>query len=81
VLYRYDCRGNVVIVDAKAHGLGYLYPPKDPTESDSDSDWLEEAWHRILEGEVAMPRPVPSWLSVPAMMRMTVSTPRPFWEY
>jgi len=25
-LYRYDAQGNIVIVDAKAHGLGYLYP-------------------------------------------------------
>jgi len=68
--------GNIVIVDAKAHGLGYLYPPKDRPEDDSDdNDWILEAWHWVLEGEVARPRPAPEWFSIPAMMRMTVSTP------
>ena len=32
VLYRYDAHGNIVIVDAKAHGLGYLYPPKNANQ-------------------------------------------------
>jgi hypothetical protein len=75
VLYRYDKRGNIVIVDAKAHGLGYLYPPKDAAEDDPESDWVREAWHWVLEGEVATPRPTPEWFRYPAMMRMTVSTP------
>jgi hypothetical protein len=75
VLYRYDSRGNIVIVNAKAHGLGYLYPPKDAIKDDPLSDWVEQAWHAILQGEVARPRPTPEWFSLPAMMRMTVSTP------
>jgi hypothetical protein len=75
VLYRYDAGRNIVIVDAKAHGLGYLYPPKDAVKDDPDSDWLFEAWHWVLEGEVATPRSTPAWFSTPAMMRMTVSTP------
>jgi len=75
VLYRYDAKGNIIIVDAKAHGLGYLYPPKDTVKDDPQSDWIFEAWHWVLEGEVASPRPAPEWFSVPAMMRMTVSTP------
>jgi hypothetical protein len=64
----------VLIVDAKAHGLGYLYPPKDSGKDDPD-DWLFEAWHWVLEGEVARPRPPLEWFDYPAMMRMTVSTP------
>ena len=75
VLYRYDAQGNIVIVDAKAHGLGYLYPPKEAIQDDPASDWIFEAWHWVLEGEVATPRPNPDWFSIPAMMRMTVSTP------
>jgi hypothetical protein len=75
VLYRYDAEGNIIIVDAKAHGLGYLYPPKDSVKGDPQSDWIFEAWHWVLEGEVASPRPVPQWSSIPAIMRMTVSTP------
>lgn len=74
-LYRHDRDGDIVIVDAKAHGLGYLYPPKEFNEKDPCSDWLLEAWHWVLEGEVANPRPVPEWFRIPAMMRMTVSTP------
>lgn len=75
VLYRYDAKGNIIIVDAKAHGLGYLYPPTDTSKDDPQSDWVFEAWHWVLEGEVARPRTTPEWFSVPAMMRMTVSTP------
>jgi len=75
VLYRYDAQGNIALVDAKAHGLGYLYPPKEAIQDDPKSDWVFEAWHWVLEGEVATPRPNPKWFSIPAMMRMTVSTP------
>jgi hypothetical protein len=75
VLYRYDAKGNIVIVDAKAHGLGYLYPPKENPINNPEDDWLMEAWHWVLEGEVARPRSSPEWFSIPAMMRMTVSTP------
>ena len=75
VLYRYDREENIVIVDAKAHGLGYLYPPQNPVEGDAQSDWILQAWHWVLEGEVATPRPAPEWLKRPAMMRTTVSTP------
>jgi hypothetical protein len=39
------------------------------------SDWTLQAWHWVLEGEVATPRPAPEWFKIPAMMRMTVSTP------
>src|SRR6266851_9236716 len=75
VLYRYDAQGNVVIVDAKAHGLGYLFPPKDTVRDDPEKDWWFEAWHWVLEGEVARPCPTPEWFKFPAMMQMTVSTP------
>jgi hypothetical protein len=64
-----------VIVDAEAHGLGYLYSPKDTPIEDLESDWLFEAWHWVLKAAVAVPRPRPEWFDFPAMMRMTVSTP------
>ena len=75
-LYRYNSKGNIVIVDAKANGLGYLYPPKGAVEDDPSTDWIFEAWHWILEAAgIAVPQPSPEWLSIPAMMQMTVSTP------
>ncbi len=76
MLYRHDQQGNIIIVDAKAHGLGYLYPPKDPIEDDPSSDWIFEVWRWILQSEgVAVPKPTPEFFSLPAMMRVSVSTP------
>ena len=76
VLWRYDHHGNIVIVDAKAHGLGYLYPATDGKPDDTDSDWIFTAWHHVLETfGLAIPRGRPKWFDIPAMMRMTVSTP------
>jgi hypothetical protein len=76
VLWRYDPHGNIVIVDAKAHGLGYLYPPTDGKPNDPESDWIFQAWHDVLETcGLAIPRERPKWFEIPAMMRMTVSTP------
>jgi hypothetical protein len=51
VLYRYDKKGNILIVDAKLHGLGYLYPPQDFVDGEPESDWILQAWHWVLEGE------------------------------
>ncbi len=75
VMYRYDAQGNIVIVDAKAHGLGYLYPPRESVKDDPEDDWIKEAWHGILEGEVATPRPTPDCHNLAAMMRIAVTTP------
>jgi hypothetical protein len=71
VLYRHNRHGNIVIVDAKAHGLGYLYPPQDAVEGDPESDWILQGWHWALEGEVATPCAAPEWFKFPAMMRTT----------
>jgi hypothetical protein len=75
VMYRHDAQGNLVIVDAKAHGLGYLYSPRESDKDDPGDDWIKEAWHGILEGEVATPRPTPDCYKIPAMMRIAVTTP------
>jgi len=37
----YTSGNDLVIVDPKAHGLGYLYPPKDNKEG---PDWTHDAW-------------------------------------
>jgi hypothetical protein len=75
-MYRYDERGNIVIVDAKAHGLGYLYPPRESGKDDPANDWIYEAWHGILESAgLATPRPAPDYHRIPAMMRIAITTP------
>jgi hypothetical protein len=74
LMYHYDAQGNIVIVDAKAHGLGYLYSPRNTVENDPASDWIHEAWHRVLEDEVTRPRPTLDWFDFPAMMRIAVTT-------
>jgi hypothetical protein len=66
-------RNNLSIVDPKAHGLGYLFPPKN--FSDEEPDWTFEAWDWLLRETLGLPRREPSWFDLPAMMRIVLSTP------
>jgi hypothetical protein len=61
------------IVDPKAHGLGYLFPPK--SASEDEPDWTFEAWDWLLREALGLPRREPSWFDLPAMMRIVLSTP------
>ncbi len=82
------------IVKASGHGLGYLFMPsekycdneEDLTEEAEDVPaWVLEAWDWLLRKELKLRRKIPTWLSLPAMMRMTMSSPnvmrrnRPDW--
>ncbi|MBB5328427.1 DNA polymerase [Tunturiibacter gelidoferens] len=61
------------IIDPKAHGLGYLYPPAD---SGADNrDWTFAAWEWLLRNQLGLTNIDPEWLDLPAMMRVRVSTP------
>ncbi len=78
--------GDVSIVKASGHGLGYLYPPKDGFNKDADApEWVVEAWDWLLRKELGLPCREPAWLDYPAMMRMTLTSPnvmrnhRPEW--
>jgi hypothetical protein len=69
----------IIIIDPKAHGLGYLYPPADPPPLlDADQDiamWVYEAWEWLVRrGCGLMPNRPPSWFKRPQMMRMAVTT-------
>ncbi|MGC1976227.1 MAG: hypothetical protein WA671_05890, partial [Candidatus Sulfotelmatobacter sp.] len=66
-------RNNLSIVDPKAHGLGYLFPPKN--FGDEGPDWTFEAWDWLLRETLGLPRNEPSWFDLPAMMRIVLSTP------
>jgi hypothetical protein len=61
------------IVDPKAHGLGYLYPPVDRGED--ERDWTFAAWDWSLRNTLGLASIEPGWLNRPAMMQIRTSTP------
>jgi hypothetical protein len=75
----YERSGNEVsIVDPKAHGLGYLYPPADSPKNWHDSHeaprWIYEFWEYLLRIPLQLQGKSPRWRARPQMMRMTVTT-------
>lgn len=68
---------DVEIVEPKAHGLGYFYPPKDSPKnwSHETPQWIFEAWDWIVRGVLGLDRTKPGWFNLPVMMRLTLSTP------
>jgi len=80
----------ICIEKASGHGLGYLFAPKE-TKRDKQRDeaevpdWIKEAWEHLLRKELGLTLREPSWLRLPAMMRMVLTTPnvlknrRPDW--
>jgi hypothetical protein len=67
---------NIKIVDPKAHGIGFLYPPKDsPKKWKEDvAQWIYEMWDYIVRSVLKLKRTKPSWLDIPQMMRLTITT-------
>jgi len=70
-------KNNIEIVEPKAHGLGYFYPPKDSKEAWSHETplWIFEAWDWIMRGVLGLKRTNPKWFDLPVMMKLTLSTP------
>jgi hypothetical protein len=70
-------QNDIEIVEPKAHGLGYFYPPKDSPEGwDHETpQWIFEAWDWIVRGVLGLERKKPAWFDLPVMMRLTLSTP------
>lgn len=68
----------MTIINPKAHGLGYLYPPVDsPKKWDDEHDapkWIYEFWECLLRIALGLKRNDPAWLKRPQMMRMAVTT-------
>ena len=71
VLYR-RWGGRVEIIEPKAHGLGYLYPPKDERRG---PPWHAEAWGWMLPTILGTVTPERSWFDRPALMKVVVNTP------
>jgi hypothetical protein len=76
VLYEKTGKSNIAIVDPKAHGIGFLYPPQDsPKNWDKEVPfWIYELWDYIIRGALGLPTKEPPWLDVPQMMRLTITT-------
>jgi len=68
---------DIEIVEPKAHGLGYFYPPKDSPKGWKHEvpKWVFEAWDWIVRGVLGLERTKPKWFNLPVMMKLTLSTP------
>jgi hypothetical protein len=67
---------DIEIVDPEAHGIGFLYPPRNsPKDWEKDvPQWIYEMWDYIIRGALNLKRDQPSWLDIPQMMRLTITT-------
>jgi hypothetical protein len=70
-------KNDIEIIEPKAHGLGYFYPPKDSPEGWNHETplWIFEAWDWIMRGVLGLNRAKPKWFDLPVMMKLTLSTP------
>jgi hypothetical protein len=75
-LYEKRSKADIGIVDPKAHGIGFLYPPKDsPKKWDEKVPlWIYEMWDWIIRGALRLGQATISWLDIPQMMRLTITT-------
>ncbi len=75
-LYEKTGTSDITIVDPKAHGIGFLYPPRDsPKHWDKEvPHWIYQLWDYIVRGALKLRRKAPSWLDIPQMMRLTITT-------
>ena len=83
-------RKEIHVEKASGHGLGYLFSPKEWRKEEETEDqetplWVKEGWNYLLTKELGFPADEPPWLTLPAMMRMVLTTPnvlknrRPEW--
>ncbi len=75
-LYEKMGKKGIKIIDPKAHGIGFLYPPKNSPKGWKENvpQWVYEMWDYIMRGILKLRRKVPSWLDIPQMMRLTITT-------
>jgi hypothetical protein len=75
-LYEKPSRSEIRIIDPKAHGIGFLYPPKNsPKGWDSDvPQWIHEMWDYIVRSALGLKTKTPDWIEAPQMMRLNITT-------
>lgn len=68
---------DVEIVEPKAHGLGFFYPPKDSPDGWNHEIplWVFEAWDWLIRGFLWFDRRKLKWFDLPVMMKLTLSSP------
>lgn len=75
--------GSIRIVKRSLHGLGRYLDPVSPREERRDADgnliWVDEAWRWVLAVHNIPDTPLPDWACLPALSRITVSSP-PLWR-
>lgn len=75
-LYEKTRKSHITIVDPKAHGIGFLYPPQDsPKNWDKEAPrWVYQLWDCVVRRALKLPHKSPSWSDTPQMMRLTITT-------
>jgi hypothetical protein len=75
-LYEKTGKSSITIVDPKAHGIGFLYSPQDSPKNWGKEvpRWIYQLWDYVVRSALKMPNKPPSWLDVPQMMRLTITT-------
>jgi hypothetical protein len=75
-LYEKTDGESVRIIDPKAHGIGFLYPPKHSSKSWKEDvpEWIFEMWDFIVRRSLKLRSKTPSWLNIPQMMRLSITT-------
>src|SRR5207302_1586565 len=60
----------------KAHGIGYLMPPRGLRRDETENEWTTEFWRAVLSNEGISSKGIKlDWLDRAAAMRVTVSSP------
>ena len=75
-LYEKVGKSDIKIIDPKAHGIGFLYPPADSPDDweEGAPKWIFEFWDCIVRNALKLRPKKPNWLDVPQMMRLTITT-------
>ena len=78
-----DPTGEDEIIKRSEHGLGSYLDPHSPREDRRDHHgnrvWITEAWRWILTTHHHPDTPLPDWADLPALSRVTISSP-PLWR-
>jgi hypothetical protein len=75
-LYEKTGQSSIAIVDPKAHGIGFLYPPYNSSKlwHKDVPLWIYQLWDYIVRCALKLPKKAPPWLDIPQMMRLTITT-------